>query len=113
SPALRFTTLRPLLFPSQLQIRPDQLVQIPVEHAIDIANLDSRPQVFHHAIGLQHVRADLRPEVNVEFGIFDAFGYRALLLQFVLVKPRTEDAHGALAVLVLRTLVLAGDYASR
>ncbi len=48
-----------LLLPSQLQIRPNQLVQVAVQHAIDVSDLYSGSQVFYHAIGLQYIRANL------------------------------------------------------
>ena len=60
-----------LLFPSCQKIRSNQLIQIAIEHAIDIANLHARAQVLHHAIRLQDVGADLRAEVDLELGVFD------------------------------------------
>ena len=105
--------LTALLFPPRQQIPPDQLVQIAVQHAIDIADLDPRAQVLHHAVRLQHIRTDLRAEVDVELRIFNVLGLCALLLQLVFVEPRAQNAHRLLAVLVLRALVLAGDHNAR
>ena len=55
----RSRELFPLLFPAQLQVRPHQLVQVPVQHAIHVANLHARAQVLHHAVRLQDVGANL------------------------------------------------------
>src|SRR5271165_782556 len=101
-------TLIPLFVPSCQQIRPHQLVQIPIEHAVHVADLLARAQVFHHSIRLQNVRADLRAEIDVEFGILDVFADGLLLLQLEFVDARAENAHRLFFVLVLRALVLAG-----
>ena len=63
--------------------------------------------VLDHAIGLQHVRADLGAEVDVQLGVFNLARGLALLFHLEFVQLRAQHAHGAFAVLVLRAFVLA------
>ena len=52
------------------QIAADERVQIAVEHRVYVAHLDPRAQVLGNAVGLQHIGANLRTEVDVQLGVF-------------------------------------------
>jgi hypothetical protein len=52
------------------QVAADKRVKVAVEYSVYIAYLDPRAQVFGDAVGLQHIRTDLRAKVDVELGRF-------------------------------------------
>jgi hypothetical protein len=91
----------------------DHRLQIPFEHAVHIADRQLGAVVLDHAVGRQHVAADLAAEVDVELGILGLARLFLLLLQLVLVEACAELLERAVAVLVLRALVLALDHDSR
>src|SRR5580765_2408169 len=95
------------------QIRSDERLQITVEHTIDVADFSLRPVILDHAVRLEHVRADLRSEFDVELGVFNLLRGRPLLFHFEFVEFRAQHAHGTVTVLVLRALVLATGDQSR
>ena len=68
SPWRTFFLAKPsLLFSApRQQIGANERLQIAVEHAIHVADFHLGAVVFDHAIGLQHVRANLRSELDVE-----------------------------------------------
>src|SRR6185437_12417898 len=84
-----------------------QGVEVAIQDAVDVADLELGAGVFAHLIGLEHIAADLAAEINVELAVFDLAGGSALLLELVLVEARTQDLHRHVLVLVLRALVLA------
>src|SRR5687767_15974882 len=53
------------LGPAPAQIADHELVDVTVEHAVDVAGLDVRTQVLHHLVGLQDVAADLAPPTDL------------------------------------------------
>jgi hypothetical protein len=83
-------------------------LQISVNDAVYIPDLGLRAMVFDHSIRLQDVGTNLGAEVDIEFGILDLSCDLALLLHFELVELRSQHAHGAIFVLVLRAFILAG-----
>src|SRR6478735_711826 len=48
-----------------LQPRPDEAVEVAVEHALGAADLEVGAVVLDHRVRVQHVGADLRAEVDV------------------------------------------------
>src|SRR5882724_7133532 len=48
--------------------RGEEAVDIAVEHRAGVAGLDPGAQVFHHLIGLQHVRPDLVAPADIGLG---------------------------------------------
>ena len=56
---------------TRFQIAANERIEVTVEHPVHIADLHTRAQVLGHAIGLQDVAADLRTEVDLEFGVFE------------------------------------------
>src|SRR5690349_12816714 len=53
-----------LLFPTaHLQISTYEGLQIAIDHAVNVANFHLGPVVLDQAIGLQHIRPNLRAEV--------------------------------------------------
>src|SRR5512146_2774898 len=92
------------------QVRAYERLQVAVQHSINIADFCLGAMVLYKAIRRQHIGADLRAEIDVELGVLDFLRGLAFLLQLVFIQLRAQDAHGALAVLVLRTLVLATDH---
>ena len=63
--------------------------------------------ILDHAIRLQHIRANLRSEIIIQFRILDLLRRRPLFLHLKFVKLRPQHAHGSLAILVLRAFILA------
>src|SRR5215469_8029027 len=57
--SIRMSPLLRLFIPPRQQVRANELIQIAVKHAVDVADFFTRSQVFHHAIWLQHVGPDL------------------------------------------------------
>src|SRR5215469_2230376 len=96
-----------LLSAARQQVSANKRLYISVKDTIDVAHFRLGSMILHHAIGLQYVRANLRSEVDIEFGIFNLLRLGTLLLHLVFVKLRAQHAHRALAVLVLRAFVLA------
>jgi hypothetical protein len=85
----------------------DERVQVPVEHAVGVPDLDFRPQVFDQPVGMKNVGADLAAKINVELAHFELFRFRAPPCNFQLIELRAQNFHGHLAIAVLRALVLA------
>src|ERR1700722_3995992 len=107
-----------MLEPSRLlpaprhQIRADERLQVSIQYAIHVTDFGFGAVILDHAIRLQHVGANLRPEFNIEFRVFDFLRGRAFFFHLEFVELRAQHAHGAFPVLMLRTLVLAtGDEA--
>src|SRR5690242_10555970 len=49
-------------------------IEVTIEHPIGIADLQLRSMVLDHAIGMQHVRADLVAEGYITFGLLELLG---------------------------------------
>src|SRR6266567_6263357 len=101
--------LRPpslLLSAPRQQICPDERLQIAVDHAVNVADLQLGAVILDHAVRLQDVGTYLRSEFNVEFRVFNLLRGHPLLLHLEFIELRAQHAHGALAVFVLRTLIL-------
>src|SRR5260370_35777529 len=99
---------------AQPQIRADEGIEAAVNYAIHISDFGFGAMVLDQAVGLKHVGADLRSEINVELGVFNLSGGFALFLHFELVELGAQHAHGALLLLVLGALILAtGDQLAR
>src|SRR5215469_11689052 len=80
-----------LFFPAaRQQIRSDEGLQVSIEDTIDIAHFGFRAVVFDHAIGLQHVRANLRSEFNVEFRVFNFLAGCPLFFHLEFVELGTQ-----------------------
>ena len=90
------------------QLRLDEPVDVTVEHPLRVADLLVGPMVLDHLIGREHVRADLRSEVDRLALPADRLHLVLTLLAFSLGEPRLQDAHRHGPVLQLRSLVLAG-----
>src|SRR5437764_1152685 len=88
------------------QVSANKGLQISVHHAVHVTHLFLRTVIFDHAIGLQHIGTYLRSEIDVELGVFNLPAGLTLFLQLQFVELRTQHAHGAFPVLVLRALVL-------
>src|SRR5215813_2438611 len=87
----------------------DEGFEVPVHHPVDVPDLELRPVVLHHAVGVHHVRADLAAEGDVLLGRLHRVELLPALLHLEIVEARLEDLHGHLAVADLAALVLAGD----
>ena len=68
--------------------------------------LHAGAQVLHHPVGLQHVAADLRPEVDVLLLGLHGVEHRLPLALLVVVEAGAQDLPGHAAVLLLAALVL-------
>src|SRR5580658_5245136 len=99
-------------FAPHLQVAADERLEITIEYAVDVADLDARTEVLRHSIRLQNVAANLRAEVDLQLRVFELLARRALLLEFVFIEPRAKHLHGFLFVLMLRALVLASCHKS-
>src|SRR5919198_733820 len=73
------------------ELRGHELIEVPVEHSLDVARLDARPVVLDHLVGLQHVRADLVPEGDVAPLATECGELLLPLLPGPLRKPRGQD----------------------
>src|SRR3954462_7016572 len=105
--------LRPLTSRTDATLRArerglDEHVDIAIEHPRWVPDLDAGAVVLHHGVRVQHVRADLAPPVRGAH--LTALACLLLLLSAdpLLEETRLEDAHLGLAILELRSLVLAG-----
>jgi hypothetical protein len=92
------------------QVRPDERIDVPVQHPIDVADLKLRPVVFDHAVGLHNVGANLAAERNLELGLVELIGVLLALLHFLVVQLGAQHLHGERTVLALASLGLAGDH---
>jgi hypothetical protein len=92
------------------QVRPDERIDVPVQHPIDVADLKLRPVVFDHAVRLHNVGADLAAERNLELGFVELVGVLLAFLHFLVVQLGAQHLHGQRPVLALASLGLAGDY---
>src|SRR3954447_19089261 len=89
------------------QLGPDELVEVAVEHGVDVADLVAGAQVLDDLVRVQDVVADLRAEVDVlRLALLARDLLLALALQ-LLGQLRAPHPHRRLAVLRLRALVLA------
>ena len=94
------------------KIVPQEGINASVEHGVHIAAFGTGAMVLDQPVGLKRVGAYLTAEGNgVLAGVVGLTGGVAPAL-FQSVQTRLEHAHGAFAVALLRTLVLAlNDYA--
>src|SRR5579862_4824310 len=53
------------------QERVHEAVDVAIEYAIDVADGEPAAQILHHAIGREHVAADLAAEIDIELGVFE------------------------------------------
>ena len=84
-----------------------EAVEIAVKHAVDVALVELRADVFHQAVRRQHIVADLAAEVDVGLRSLELVAFYLLLLHLVVIDSRFEHLHRRGAVLVLGALVLA------
>ena len=91
------------------QVRPDESVEIPVKHAVDITHLVIGAVILDHRVRVQDVGADLGAEVDVlRLSLFPRDLLAALaLLEFH--QLRAQHRHRLGLVGGLRALVLALD----
>src|SRR6185369_13374521 len=89
--------------------RHDELLKLAVEHCIRIAGLDSCPEIFHHLVGMEHIRAYLAPPTDLLLvgGKLGCSGFA--LLQFFFVQLGAEHLHRGSLVHMLAALALAGN----
>ena len=64
-----------------------KLLGVRMEDAVHIANFRLGAMVFHQPVGMQHIRANLRSEIYIEFGGFQLFCDLAFFLQLKFIKP--------------------------
>src|ERR1700686_3970755 len=65
----RFRLCRALLLAAaHAQVRPDERLQVSVQHAVHIAYFQFRAVVLNQPVGLQHVRSNLRSKLHAELG---------------------------------------------
>src|SRR5260370_2668745 len=84
----------------------DEWVQISVEHRFGVAALHAGAHVLDHAIGRQHVVADLRAERVVGFARLDLVALGLLLAKAQFLEARLHHLPRPAAVLLLPALVL-------
>src|SRR6185295_8237086 len=89
------------------EFRLDQLLEVAVEDAVDVADLDVGPVVLHEPVWGEDVGTDLRTEVDPLAFAPQVLEFGLLLLPHPLGQPSLEDPHRHGPVLQLRTLVLA------
>ena len=75
------------------QVRLDELVDVAVEHAVDVALLVLRAVVLDHLVRVQHVAADLAAEGDVLLLAADLSQLGLLLLHLQVVQPRLQHLH--------------------
>jgi hypothetical protein len=92
------------------QVRPDERIDVPVQHPIDVADLKLRPVVFDHAVRLHHVRPDLAAKRNLQLGFVELVGMLLPFLHFLVVQLGAQHLHGQRSVLALAAFGLAGNY---
>ena len=92
-----------------LQALGDERVEIAVQHVGRAGAFDAGAQILHQLVGLQDVGSDLVAPADFALRRLGGVGCRFALLQFFLVKARTQHLPRLGLVLVLRALGLAGD----
>src|ERR1041384_869112 len=75
------------------QVRLDELIDVPVEHAVDVADLLLRPEVLDELIRLQHVAANLAAERDLLLRAANLIELRLILFQLQIVEARFQDLH--------------------
>src|SRR5215218_7067213 len=91
------------------QSRGHEPVQVAVEHIARRSRCHAGPQILHELVRLQHIAADLVAPADVGFRGVCGIRLSLALLKLSFVQPSLELLHRGCAVLVLRSLVLAGD----
>jgi hypothetical protein len=88
----------------------DQLVQVPLEHAIELVQREAEPMVRHpvlrEVVGPDALAAPSGPDLAAPFARPLLLGAVSLLIE----QTRPQDLERARLVLVLRLLVLAGHH---
>jgi hypothetical protein len=75
-----------LLLPApRKQIRPDERLQVPIEHTVHVANFHLGSMIFNQPIWLLDIRTILRPEIDIKFRVLDFLRGLAFLLHLELV----------------------------
>src|SRR5690606_13444347 len=91
----------------------DELIDPAIEHGLRVAGLHAGAEVFHHAVGVEHVGANLVAPACLHVITLEPRSLLFAPLDFDLEQLRLEYEHGALAVSPLRPLVLTGDHDTR
>src|SRR5579871_5402317 len=60
------------------QVGLDELIDVAVEHTVDVADLFLRPVILHELIGMEYVAANLTAERDLLFRAADLFERRLL-----------------------------------
>src|SRR5690349_8465486 len=81
--------LRDTCLASHEEISADEWSQVTIEHASRITNFHFGTMILHELIRREHVRTNLRAEINVELGVFQLLRFRSLLFQLIFVELRT------------------------
>src|ERR1051326_3436940 len=110
--SLVFIVARDLTSLAPNQVGVDHRVEVAFQYSIDVAHGELAAQVLHQPVRGEHVGADLAAKFVFELGVFGLARLLAFLLQFEIVEPHAELFHGAIAILVLRALILALHYDS-
>ena len=83
-----------------------QTVKVAVEHGIHVAQLQAGPQILHLLVGMEHIRADLRPPGDVSLLPGKGAELRLAFLPLTIGELGGQHLHGPVFVLVLAPLVL-------
>src|SRR5262249_53828968 len=95
------------------EIRVNHRVEIALEYTFDVAHRELAPQILRQPVRCEHIIPDLAAEIDIELGILGLARLLALPLELALVEARAKLLHGAIAILVLRALILALNDNSR
>src|SRR3954466_14139781 len=81
------------LAPSPPEVALHELVEIAVEHRVDVARLDLGAQVLDHLVGLHDVRADLTAPADLRLAAGDAVELGFALLFDLRGDHRAQPGH--------------------
>src|SRR5690606_26493011 len=91
------------------EIRVDEHVDFSVHDRLNVPHFHLRPVVLHHAVGVEHVRADLVAPADLRLFPLQFGQFLFPLLHHPFVQAGLQDLHRPLPVLDLGALRLAGD----
>ena len=85
------------------------MLDVTVEHGLDVAHLEAGSVVLHQGVGVDHIAADLAPPLVGLVGALELLPLLSSLLFLQGRQPRAQHLERHLAVLDLGALVLNGD----
>ena len=95
------------------QISPDERIDLAIHDGLNITRLFVGPMILDHRVRLEYIRTDLAAPLDVLLNTLELSHLSLFFLFFLLKELGTQHLETLLAILQLRTLILALNHDAR